>query len=462
MEIGEAVGRYEQAAALLPSRWQQAARRVPEHRKAQAEEFRLRAGRPMTLLTCEGELLVSDELPRQSVTQADLEQLCDAVTGYSRYAAAETMGKGYLIGRGGFRIGLCGTVAVRGDGGTALRDISSAVVRISRQVRGLWQEVPEWSAGGFDSTLIAAPPGGGKTTLLRDMIATLSNGTEDRCPLRVGVVDERGELAGMYRGVPQLDVGCHTDVLDGCPKALGIPMLLRSANPQVIAVDEITEAADILAMTAAANCGVKLLATIHAENGEELRRKPLFRQLAEAGVFHRLITIGWSAALPHGGPVTAAAGAVLVLSAAILALRRYYARQRRCRDLLWSFAAALGEMESAIRWQRTPVLPLLEVLQTRKHCGVWFCQIRDKVQSDMTLQLAWENTFHQLSDTELRDLLCRISWSGDAQRLESTIARARAEAEQLYEKRREADRRSRRVTTTATLCGAGLMIILLL
>lgn len=114
MEIGEAVGRYEQAAALLPSRWQQAARRVPEHRKAQAEEFRLRAGRPMTLLTCEGELLVSDELPRQSVTQADLEQLCDAVTGYSRYAAAETMGKGYLIGRGGFRIGLCGTVAVQG------------------------------------------------------------------------------------------------------------------------------------------------------------------------------------------------------------------------------------------------------------------------------------------------------------------------------------------------------------
>lgn len=160
--------------------------------------------------------------------------------------------------------------------------------------------------------------------------------------------------------------------------------------------------------------------------------------------------------------MTAAAGAVLVLSAAILVLRRYYKRQRQCRDLLWSFVAALGEMESAIRWQRTPVLPLLEVLQTREHCGVWFRQIRDKVQSDMTLQLAWENTFRQLSDAELRDLLCRISWTGDAQRLEGTLARARMEAEQLYEKRREADRRSRRVTTTATLCGAGLMIILLL
>lgn len=291
MEIGEAVGRYEQAAALLPARWQQAARRAPEHRKALAEEFRLRTGRPMTILTCEGEMLVSDELPRDSVTQADLEQLCDAVTGYSRYAAAETMAKGYLIGRGGFRIGLCGTVAVRQDGGLALRDISSATVRISRQVRGLWQEVPALSESGFDSTLIAAPPGAGKTTLLRDMIAALSNGTEERAALRVGVVDERGEIAGMYRGVPQLDVGCHTDVLDGCPKAVGIPMLLRSANPQVIAVDEITEEADIRAMTAAANCGVKLLATIHAEGAEELRRKPLFRMLEQAQVFRRLVSI---------------------------------------------------------------------------------------------------------------------------------------------------------------------------
>ena len=245
----------------------------------------------MTLLTCEGEVLASDELPRDTVTQADLEQLCDGVTGYSRYAAAETMAKGYLIGRGGFRIGLCGTVVVRPEGGNAMRELSSATVRIGRQVRGLWQEVPGAAEGGFDSTLIAAPPGAGKTTLLRDMVAELSNGTESRRAMRVGVVDERGEIAGMYRGVAQLDVGCHTDVLDGCPKAVGIPMLLRCANPQVIAVDEITEAEDIRAMTAAANCGVKLLATIHAESGEELRRKPLFAALEKAGVFHRLVCI---------------------------------------------------------------------------------------------------------------------------------------------------------------------------
>ena len=112
MELSYAIARYEQALELLPMRWQQAARRLPDWRKAQAEEFRLRTGRPMTVLTCEGEILVSDELPRALVTQSDLEQLCDMVTGYSRYAVSETLSKGYLIGRGGFRIGVCGT-AVR-------------------------------------------------------------------------------------------------------------------------------------------------------------------------------------------------------------------------------------------------------------------------------------------------------------------------------------------------------------
>lgn len=293
MEMSYAIGRYEQAAELLPARWQQAARRVPDYRKARAEEFRLRAGRPMTLVTPEGELFVSDELPRQSVTQADLEQLCDVVTGYSRYAATEAMGKGYLVGRGGFRVGLCGTVVVREGVGVNLRDISSATVRISRQVSGLCGSVSELLPEGeaFESTLIAAPPGAGKTTLLREMAAALSNGSETRPALRVGIVDERGELAGMYRGVPQLDVGFHTDVLDGCPKALGIPMLVRSANPQVIVVDEITAEEDLRAMTAAANCGVALLATIHALDGEELRRKPLFPMLEAAQVFRHLVTI---------------------------------------------------------------------------------------------------------------------------------------------------------------------------
>lgn len=293
MELSYAIARYEQAAELLPIRWQQAARRLPDWRKAQAEEFRLRTGRPMTVLTCEGEVLVSDELPRPLVTQSDLEQLCDMVTGYSRYAVSDTLSKGYLIGRGGFRIGVCGTAVLRAGVNTNLRDISSVTVRISRQIRGISEPLVEelWGSEGFPSTLLLAPPGAGKTTLLRDMICALSDGSETRPACRVGVVDERGELAAMYRGVPQLEIGAHTDVLDGCPKALGVGMLLRAANPQIIAVDEITAEEDLWAMLTAANCGVALLATIHAADREELTRKPLFTKLLEMQVFRRLVTI---------------------------------------------------------------------------------------------------------------------------------------------------------------------------
>lgn len=293
MELSYAIARYEQAAELLPIRWQQAARRLPDWRKAQAEEFRLRTGRPMTVLTCEGEVLVSDELPRPLVTQSDLEQLCDMVTGYSRYAVSDTLSKGYLIGRGGFRIGVCGTAVLRAGVNTNLRDISSVTVRISRQIREISEPLLAelWGPEGFPSTLLLAPPGAGKTTLLRDMICALSDGNETRPACRVGVVDERGELAAMYRGVPQLEVGAHTDVLDGCPKAQGVIMLLRAANPQIIAVDEITAEEDLRAMLTAANCGVALLATIHAADREELARKPLFVKLLEMQVFRRLVTI---------------------------------------------------------------------------------------------------------------------------------------------------------------------------
>jgi len=136
-----------------------------------------------------------------------------------------------------------------------------------------------------------APPGGGKTTLLRDLVRCLSQGAEGQTPQRVSLVDERGEVAVLYRGEPQMDVGPRTDVLDRCPKAEGIPMMLRAMNPQIIAVDEITAWADLLAMTMAANCGVGLLATIHCAGVEELERKPLYRELLDARVFSLAVQI---------------------------------------------------------------------------------------------------------------------------------------------------------------------------
>ena len=305
--------RYELAAAILPSRLRRIAMEQPEEVKEHAEEFRLRAGRCMSVLLPAGER--SLEI---IVTVEELETLCDIAAEFSRYASIETLRQGFLPVRGGFRVGLCGAAVMKDGQVTNLKQISSAVIRISREQKGIGAAVvPRLFRGEhFASTLLLSPPGGGKTTLLRDLVRLMSRGEQFEVgfrppdgirqfpPQRIALIDERDEIAVMYRGQPQMDVGPRTDILNGCPKAAAIPMVLRAMNPQIIALDEITVQEDLQAIAQAAGCGVGLLATIHAGSVEELQAKPLYRALLEGRVFRQAVLIrrgsaGWAYAVEN-------------------------------------------------------------------------------------------------------------------------------------------------------------------
>lgn len=266
----------------------------------QLYEIRLRVNAPLILIyggkeffiTKEGKLTKQMENACQVQTE-DLRETMEYVSNYSMYAFEEEIRQGFITIQGGHRVGIAGKTVLDGARIKSLKYISFINLRLSHQIKGCAAPILPYVVKGENvcHTLIISPPMCGKTTLLRDLIRQVSNGTSLLKGMSVGVVDERSEIAGSYQGVPQNDLGIRTDVLDCCPKAEGMMMLIRSMSPEIVAVDELGDYEDIHAIESVIHCGCKLFATVHGSSIEDIKRKPLMQRLMQEKIFERYIIL---------------------------------------------------------------------------------------------------------------------------------------------------------------------------
>lgn len=261
----------------MKARWEK-----PLQRADKLEEIRLGIGRPVRFLIGGEEFFLSCRgcISRGTqdawyITEREMEEILKNVCHYSMYAFENEIRQGYLTIPGGHRIGVAGQVVLNENGSVRnMSHIRFLNIRISHQILGAADEVMcfLYEKGRFCNTLLVSPPGGGKTTLLRDIVRQVSEGNVFGIGRQVGIVDERSEIAGSFMGIPQNDVGMRTDVLDGCPKVQGMMLLMRSMAPSVVAVDEIGGYEDMRAVYQVLQCGSSVLATMHGNSMEDVER----------------------------------------------------------------------------------------------------------------------------------------------------------------------------------------------
>lgn len=274
----------EKIFGRLPDFMQRTIKGMPQDVTDNFEEIRIRSCRDTLIISGGREINLNDA---SMITPEILEETLNRLLEYSYYAYEDELSKGYITIEGGHRIGICGRVTLREDKVHLIKDISSLNIRRSRQIIGasnkVIRAVCDDNRKSISNTLIISPPKCGKTTILRDLARVLSYKG-----FKIGICDERSEIAGCYNGETSYDLGSRTDILDGCPKAEGILMLIRAMSPDVIITDEIGKKEDVKAIESALCAGVKIITSIHGSSYEDIASSAV-GELVENHVFDTLV-----------------------------------------------------------------------------------------------------------------------------------------------------------------------------
>jgi len=289
----------EEINSILPLKIRQIINRLDKELQEQIQEIRIRERRPLEIICSEKQFFLTPDgktsnYPEKAYVpnNEDTLKILNIISNHSIYRLEEELRRGYITVQGGHRIGITGKAILEKGEVKTLKDISGFNIRIAKQVIGAADSIIPYILNikqkNIYNTLIISTPQSGKTTLLRDTARQISSGIGkyNFTGKKVGIIDERSEIAGCVAGVPQNDVGYRTDILDSCPKAEGMMMMIRSMSPEILVIDEIGRHEDT-----ARNAGVQVIATAHGSNLSEIAKRPSISSLIQQQIFARYILL---------------------------------------------------------------------------------------------------------------------------------------------------------------------------